>query len=329
MLERLRAEMPPLRGIIHAAGVLDDGVLEHQSVDRFAHVIAPKARGAWNLHELTRGMALDFFVAFSSAASLFGSAGQANYAAASAFVDALAHARRAMGLPATSINWGAWREVGLAAAQDNRGERLARRGLLGLSPSEGIAALERVLMSAPAQVAVLRLRLRDWRDAPLASLPVFARLIRELGDQRASEGKVRGELTALAPVERRYRLETYVRREIAEILRLSPASLDVAAPLSSLGFDSLMALEFRNRLDLGLALRLSATALWAHRSIEDLVPYLAEQMELALETPREVVIERAELEHAFTEADMLADDEVEAALLAKLDALDEGQPDHV
>src|SRR6266571_316995 len=100
--------MPPLRGIIHAAGVLDDGVLLEQTPERFERVLAPKVRGSWNLHLLTQEMPLDFFVLFSSAASLLGSPGQGNYAAANAFLDALAHHRRMEGRPGVSINWAGW-----------------------------------------------------------------------------------------------------------------------------------------------------------------------------------------------------------------------------
>src|SRR6185503_16441592 len=133
---------PPLRGVVHAAGVLDDGVLLQQDDRRFAAVLAPKVAAAWDLHVLTRDVALDQFVLFSSAAALLGSPGQGNHAAANAFLDALAHRRRAEGRAATSVNWGAWRDVGMAAAQENRGDRMAAHGLLGLTTPEGLAALD-------------------------------------------------------------------------------------------------------------------------------------------------------------------------------------------
>src|SRR5262249_32324326 len=115
ILEQIAASMPPLRGIVHAAGVLDDGVLLKQSWGRFERVLAPKLLGAWNLHTQTRGLPLDFFVLFSSLASVLGSPGQGNYAAGNAFLDALAHHRQSQGLPALSVNWALWAEAGMAA----------------------------------------------------------------------------------------------------------------------------------------------------------------------------------------------------------------------
>src|SRR5262249_45550766 len=123
----------PLRGIVHAAGVLDDGVLTQQSAERFSRVMAPKVHGAWNLHTHSRQLQLDFFVSFSPMASLLGSAGQSNYAAANAFLDALAHHRRAHGLPSLTINWGPWAEVGMAARLS-----VAGQGVEKLKVSDGL-----------------------------------------------------------------------------------------------------------------------------------------------------------------------------------------------
>jgi myxalamid-type polyketide synthase MxaB len=158
MLAEISTEMPPLRGIFHAAGVLDDGVLQKQNWERFSRVIAPKSAGAWHLHRMTLEHGLDLFVLFSSIASVSGSSGQANYAAANAFLDALAHYRRRRGLPALSINWGPWAEVGMAAKRDQR--QLARsetRGVLPLAPDAALQSLGQVLRERSAQVVVARL----------------------------------------------------------------------------------------------------------------------------------------------------------------------------
>ena len=146
-MARMIAEIgSPLRGVVHAAGVLADGVLLEQTWERFTTVMAPKVEGAWNLHRLTRGAPLDFFVMYSSAASVFGSAGQANHAAANAFLDVLAQQRRAEGLPALSVNWGAWSEVG-AAADGGMEARMSLQGMGVIAPRQGMELLRKALES--------------------------------------------------------------------------------------------------------------------------------------------------------------------------------------
>src|SRR5262249_53718156 len=158
--------LPLLAGVIHAAGLLDDGVLAHLMPDRMAKVLGPKVRGAWHLHQLIRERPLDLFVLCSSASALLGSPGQSAYAAANAFLGALAHHRRALGLAALALDWGVWTEVGLAVAK-GRGDRLAARGIEGLSPAENVEAFAAVLAETwasfhggPSQRALMRLRPR-------------------------------------------------------------------------------------------------------------------------------------------------------------------------
>ena len=137
LLAQVAAQMPRLRGVVHAAGIVDDGLLAEQDMRRFARVMAPKVRGSWNLHELTAHLALDFFIGFSSGAALLGSPGQSNYAAANSFVDALAHLRRSRGQHALSIDWGSWSEVGMAAGiGETHRRRWAAMGLGMISPEE-------------------------------------------------------------------------------------------------------------------------------------------------------------------------------------------------
>ncbi len=155
-LDHIAGQMPPLRGVIHAAGVLDDGILREQSWSRFEAVMAPKIDGAWNLHQLTLTAPLDFFILFSAGAALLGSPGQSNYAAANAFLDGLAHYRQGQGMCALSINWGAWAEVGMAArTKDQSQRRWAGEGIRLIYPHEGVQILEQLLKQSSAQVAVL------------------------------------------------------------------------------------------------------------------------------------------------------------------------------
>ena len=162
LLAEIAQEMPSLRGVFHLAGMLDDGILREQCRERFDRVMAAKVHGAWNLHELTRDHAppLDLFVLFSSAAAILGSPGQGNYASANAFLDALAHHRRALGLPALSVNWGSWDEVGMAARlKQSEGERWSAAGIGWIGVDQGMATLERLILEDRTQAAVLPI---DW-----------------------------------------------------------------------------------------------------------------------------------------------------------------------
>ncbi|MFM9067442.1 MAG: SDR family NAD(P)-dependent oxidoreductase, partial [Planctomycetota bacterium] len=156
LLQTIAQELPPLRGVFHLAGVLDDGILREQNRSRFDRVLAAKALGGWYLHELTSSLPLDYFVLFSSAASLLGSPGQGNYAAANAMLDGLAHARRALGLPGTSINSGSWSDVGMAARlKESQGSRWAEAGIGWIEPDLGLRTLENLLLDDVTQAGVL------------------------------------------------------------------------------------------------------------------------------------------------------------------------------
>ena len=156
IIHHITENMPPLRGVIHAAGILDDGILLDQTWPRFSTVMAPKIDGAWNLHTLTSTSALDFFILFSANASLLGSPGQGNYASANAFLDGLAHYRRLQGLVALTIDWGAWAEVGMAAKLDTQNQRRwTLQGIDQIKPVDGMRAMARLLERESAQAGVL------------------------------------------------------------------------------------------------------------------------------------------------------------------------------
>ncbi len=275
--------LPPLRGIVHAAGVLDDGIALHQDWARFARVLAPKVQGTWNLHAQTRGAALDFFVLFSSVAAIWGSAGQSSYAAANAFLDALAHARRAQGLPALSINWGGWSQVGLASGDEVSG-RMTGHGMKAITPDAGVVALEHAMRQQAAQVAVVPI---DW-PVFLARFPVdrvpslLAEMSRESrrrpGDQQPSPGQsdLLQRLTEAGADNRRRVLSDYLVEQAKLALGLdAQATLDPRRPLNELGLDSLMAIEMRSKLGRAVGHPLPATILFDYPTVEGLVGYLA------------------------------------------------------
>ncbi len=269
----------PLRGVFHAAGVLDDGLLASLDERRFRQVLAPKVDGAWNLHLLTRERPLDFFVLFSSAAALLGSSGQANYAAANAFLGALAHYRRASGLPAQSIDWGPWAEVGLAAARTDRGERVAARGLGSFSVVDGLAALDRLMAARAVQAAVLPLDLPRWFASypEAARAPFFARLASPAAATRLA-GKLRDELLGLDAGARTARLGEFLVGQLATILRLTPDEFDRHRPLTMLGIDSLMAVELRNRIDAELGVHVPMVRFLEGPSISQLAERIGGQL---------------------------------------------------
>ncbi|XXX76160.1 type I polyketide synthase [Sorangium sp. So ce134] len=278
LLARVDEGLPPLRGVVHAAAVLDDRTLLEQSEEGFRKVFGPKALGAWNLHALTEGRPLDFFVLYSSGASLFGSPGQANYSAANAFLDALSRERARRGLASMSVQWGAFAEVGLAAAQDNRGKRLSSRGVASFTPAEGLEALRRLLLHPRAEIGIVRFDARQWIEfyPTAASLPLFAELVQGGAPARGDTAppRARQMLEEAAPHERLPLLERHLSEQVAAVLRLDPRRLDRSAPFQSLGMDSLMSLELRNRFEVSLGIRLSAIILFTYPNVSALGRHL-------------------------------------------------------
>jgi len=328
LLAEIAASHPPLRGIVHAAGVLDDGVLLQQDWERFARVMAPKISGSWNLHSLTLDMPLDFFVLFSSASSVLGSPGQANYAAANAFMDALAHLRRSQGLAALSINWGAWSVSGMAATLDERDQRRwAERGLVAMSPADALACLGDLLASRSTQAAVLPM---DWQrycgQFPGASAPAFlSRVVQGQSSVEAvpvsAAARLRAELEGAAPRKRLDLLMEHVRDHALHVLGLPPTfSLDAQQGLRDVGLDSLLALELRKRLQSAVEYPLPATLAFDYPTVADLARYLAtDVLALELTTPSEhPAPESTARQSALEEIDELSDEMAEALLNAEL-----------
>jgi len=290
VLNTIRKDCPPLRGIFHAAGVLDDGVLRHQSWERFETVLRPKVTGAWNLHQATRNLSLDFMVLYSSVAGLLGSPGQANHCAANAFMDSLAHMRQGKGLPCLSINWGAWAEAGAAVAE-GASSRAALKGVGLFSPETGLQLLERLIRTDKTQAVAL---LVDWRKYIRYAYPDGSPV--PLLDGVAAPGLPEANAPALrktptpglmlkiqsAPATQKVKMLTAcVHREALRILGLDPSdTLDLEKPLNDLGLDSLMAVELRNALGRAVERTLPATLLFDYPSINSVTNYLAGELNL-------------------------------------------------
>lgn len=265
--------LPPLRGIIHAAGLLDDAVLAEMDWKRFTRVLGPKVAGAWNLHEQTQHAPLDFFVTFSSVAALLGSPGQSNYAAANQFLDALAHARRARGMPGLSINWGSWSEVGMAAslgAQHQR--RLEAAGLRAIAPGDGVRLLQELMDSAVSpQVAVFPL---DF-DALKGRLPALLSELAAGQDQSSTrDTATAGILDRLRDIDADARVRLLEAMLGEQVMRVLAADAnyrpDWQRTLIELGMDSLMAIELRNRIKTHLDVMVTVGELMAGLTLGDL-----------------------------------------------------------
>ncbi|MFI8342704.1 SDR family NAD(P)-dependent oxidoreductase [Streptomyces sp. NPDC085639] len=279
-LARIRAELPPLRAVFHAAGVLSDAVVRNLDEAGVARVLAPKLDGAAALDRLTANDPLDLFVLFSSAAGLVGNVGQSAYAAANTAMDALATARRAAGRPALSVQWGTFDGIGLAARSAARGDRLADRGMDGFEAAEAWQALESFLADGESVVGYVALDPRRWFETypAAAGLPSWSLLRTTKEPGAASGGDFRRLLDGCAAAERPAVAEERVRQLAGRVLRIPAESIDRETPLKSLGLDSLMSLELRNRLEADFGLRLSPTLLWTYGALRPLAGALVERL---------------------------------------------------
>nr|VFJ59818.1 MAG: myxalamid-type polyketide synthase MxaB [Candidatus Kentron sp. DK] len=282
LLAEMDEAMPPLAGIIHAAGVLDDGVLREQTLDRLDKVMAPKVAGGWLLHTLTQEKNLDFFVCFASMAGLFGSPGQANYAAANTFLDALSYYRRASGLPGLSIDWGAWARVGLTAAEARRMENVAAMGFCSMEPEEGIALLATLMGGADmggaerAQVAASPMNWPRFLKR-FSTVPAFFAEMAQTAPSRAESIPIKQRLAQAAEEEYESILTEFVRERIAGVLGMNPSRLDVGQPLNEMGLDSLMVVELRNRIRMELNINVHLANL-VEGSVSDLAGQIGMQL---------------------------------------------------
>ena len=273
LLGEIRAKMPPLRGVIHSVGLLRDGAVANQDWSRFADVLGPKVLGGWALHRATGDEALDFFVLFASTAGVLGARGQANHAAANVFLDQLARRRRALGLPGLSLDWGAWSEIGEAAERRPALEAsMAAAGIGWMAPAQGLAALDRALAGEAAQLAVVA---ADWsRVAPsplTGELRAPGRAATSPAARPAPAVPIAQRLARAPAAQRNADLVAWLGEALQNVLRL-PEAPEPSAGFSSLGMDSLMAVELRNRLNAQLRLDppLPATLLFDNPNLESL-----------------------------------------------------------
>ncbi|WP_431775532.1 type I polyketide synthase [Streptomyces cucumeris] len=273
----------PLTAVLHCAGVLDDGVFDSLTTDRVDAVLAPKVDGAWHLHELTRELDLSAFVLFSSSATVFGGPGQANYAAANAFLDALAVERHRQGLPAVAISWGWWGESSGMTENLNETDvaRLGRGGMLPMATAQGLELLGKAADLARPNVMAARLDLAAVRSA--GTVPAVLRgLVRRPARRAAPSSVAAREAVRLAGssvADQMKAIGELVREQVAAVLgHPSGASVDMTRAFHDVGFDSLTAVELRNRLNTATGLRLPATLVFDHPTPEALAAFVRSEL---------------------------------------------------
>ena len=291
-LSELRSRRP-IGAVFHLAGLLDDALVRTLDRSRLDAVLRPKLDGAWNLHEQTRDDALAAFVVYSSSAGLFGSPGQANYAAANAFLDALAHTRRAAGLPAQSLAWGLWADDGTgmtAALGEAERARLRRRGVRALSITRGLQLLDACLSSESTLLAPIDLDHRQLRVlAERGELPPLLRSLAPAGLRRiaSTEASDHSSISALPPADRRRAVFDLIAEHARAVLHVA-GDLDPERPLRELGLDSLMAVELRDRLAQHTGLRLASTLLFDHPTPRAIAELLLDRLGSAEPRTKEV-----------------------------------------
>ena len=278
-VERLLAvcqAVAPLRGVIHAAGAIDDGMLQQQTAERLQRVMATKVMGSWHLHMQTLALPLDFFVCFSSIASLLGNSGQSNYAAANAFMDVLAQQRRRAGQPALTINWGGWSEVGLAAELV---KATASSGMGAIAPVQGLDLLGVLMTHQAPQVGVLPIQWRSFEQTLTnrAALPVLNELLGPVVVQQRAPTSLRQQLAEVDAAKCYALLNVHVQELVRTLLGKIP---DEHESFLQLGLDSLMSIQLANRLARALDLALPATLAFNYETVDRLTDYLFERLAL-------------------------------------------------
>jgi len=334
LIEEIRSADRPLRGLFHLAMVIDDAPLVSLTRERVRSVMAPKAYGAWLLHEATRDLELDCFVLFSSVSSIFGNPAQGSYGAANAFLDSLAHHRRASGLAALTVNWGVLGGEGYVARNERVAEFLARQGTEELSPREVMGLLESSLTAGATQVMAIRVDWTKWRQffRGMQENPLLERIFASVESQETSGAASdwRLKIESAGPEELEAIIGQAVRDVVGSVLRVKPDTLRDDQPLTELGLDSLMGVEIENSIESAIGVALPPASLIRARTIAQIVALIAEHMgakrvsgvpmptAASMAAPREASTDDVNLE-------ALSDEEIEGLL--RSDAASDGTSD--
>ncbi len=318
LLDAIPAEQP-LRGVVHAAGVLDDGVIDSLTSERLDWVLEPKADAAWHLHDLTRHLDLSMFVLFSSAAGTFGSPGQGNYAAANTFLDALAAQRRSEGLPAVSIAWGLWEQASEMTGDltDADRDRMSRSGIAMLSAEQGLDLFDLATASSESLAVATPIDVRALRTLAGSGIlpPLFADLLRSPSRRsRDRDESLAQRLAAISEADRESFVLELVRAQAAVVLGHSSSNaIDPRMVFKDLGFDSLGAVEMRNRLSAATGMNLPATLVFDYPTTVAVTEYLLS--EVSNDSVSRAPVDR-DLERLERSLPSITDDEAERGRIA-------------
>jgi acyl transferase domain-containing protein/NADPH:quinone reductase-like Zn-dependent oxidoreductase/acyl carrier protein len=282
-LAQIKRDHVSLKGVVHSAMVLDDGFITQLNAERMLTAIVPKVAGAWNLHEATAGIPLDFFVMYSSLASVFGSAGQANYVAGNRFLDLLAQHRRALGLPALTINWGALGGAGAVQRNKDIARYLKSMGMEAMNQTDAFTGLGAVMRKEVSGVGVCKI---DWRamartNSGIRKIPRFSEVAAESASGTGG-GRVRSELVAAKGPDRERLLKDYLGQQIARVLKVDVKLLDGGRPLNEFGLDSLTSFQLKNRIESDIGISVPVGKFLQKPTIESLAKTIAELLEAAV-----------------------------------------------
>ncbi len=306
--------LPPIRGVVHAAGVLRDSLLIQQQWSDFAEGLAAKTLGAWHLHRLFEKTPLDFFVLFSSAASLLGNQGQGSYAAANAFLDGLAHYRRGRGLVATSINWSLWQQTGMARDVENN---FVKQGFKPIIPEQGWAILQRILANDVTQISMIQCNWSVYLTQFSQQQQLLNQLITPVAQSVNSDFLVQLQKTVISG--QKSLLTDFVYQTAQRLLGMSTTVLDIDKPLMEQGVDSLLAVEMRNRLSKEIAMPLPVGLLFNYPSIVEIVDYLATDVLKIVISEDNIAQTSIETQNTLDYLDELSADELEQLIKQDLE----------
>ncbi|MCP4121637.1 MAG: SDR family NAD(P)-dependent oxidoreductase [Bacteroidetes bacterium] len=320
----------PLKGIMHLAGFLDDAAIRNMTLDQYHSVLKPKINGAWHLHNLTKDQDLDFFLLFASSSLLFGSPGQSAYVAANAFLDQLSEYRKQSGLPSQSIEWGTVANVGLAVVDANQAERLEEEGVGTLQPSECLELYESVADSNKAVIGAFKFNLDKWQHTyrSAGSNPYYELLRVDQGSS-SSDGTTsfKDELATLSGDDASEAVESMLKELISGVVKKPADTINSKLAFKSLGIDSLMSIQLKNKLEGTFEVPISVTSFWTYATIREYVSYLLDTLNLNVAQKVETtkasqpeVIESPVEEEEQSEGD-ISDDDISDLLAAELEDL--------